>query len=192
MTGALLHGALVAAFAVALTSCTSEAREKTSSADDAPSAPTATEFASERHSYHLEVPAEWEVTEYDGTWTDLSQFSPGSEVVGEDVVSAPDQEAFLVSNSMAIPEGMSPDDWMAELERLVGSGPPGCEGSKETGELAGEPTTVIRHECGDMSIVGRNLTHEGRGYYFTMGYPTGDSATEATLKEIVSSIGFAD
>jgi len=174
---------------VTLTACASD-DEPTSSTDDTPSSPSASEFASERHAYHLEVPAGWAVTEYGGTWTDFDQFSPGAEVPGEDVVSAPDSGAFLVSNSMAIPEGMSPDEWLTELERLVGSGmSPDCRGSTGADVVAGEPATVIEQKCEAMHVVGRSLTHADRGYYFTIGFPTGDSATEATLEGVVDSIG---
>jgi hypothetical protein len=39
-----------------------------------------------------------------------------------------------------------------------------------------------------MTVVGRSLTRGGRGYYFTIGFPAGDSTTEATLDGVVSSI----
>lgn len=60
------------------------------------------------------MPPGWEVAEYGGTWISFKQFSPGSEVPGEDVVSSPDGRAFLVANSMAIPDGVKPADWMSE------------------------------------------------------------------------------
>ena len=124
MAGPLLRlAAPLTAFVIMLTSCTSEDSAGAPKATDVPSSPSASQFVSERHSYHLEVPAGWKVAEYGGTWTDFAQFSPGAEVPGEDVVSAPDGSGFLVSNSMAIPDGMSPDEWLAELERLVTSGP---------------------------------------------------------------------
>jgi hypothetical protein len=175
---------------VTLTACASDDDEPTSSTEDTPSSPSASQFVSDRHGYHLEVPAGWDVTEYGGTWTDFAQFSPGAEVPGEDVVSGPDSGAFLVSNSMVIPEGMSPDEWLAELEGLVGARTsPGCRGSTGTDVVAGEPARVIGQKCEDMHVVGRSLTHAGRGYYFTIGFPTGDSATEATLEGVVDSIG---
>src|SRR5690606_20476815 len=43
-------------------------------------------FTSLRHGYTVAVPPDWQVSEYEGTWTDLEQFSPGAEVPGEDVV----------------------------------------------------------------------------------------------------------
>lgn len=188
-----MAGALLMALVLSVTACTSEERDPTPSADDVPSSPSASQFASDRHSYELEVPAEWDVTEYDGTWTDFAQFSPGAEVPGEDVISAPDRSAFLVSNSMAIPDGVSSDEWLDELERRVGSGPsPDCKESATTEVVAGEPTRVVEHRCEDMVLVGRSLTHAGRGYYFTIGVPARDSTTAATLEGIVSSIGFVD
>jgi len=183
--------ALLMALVLTMTACTSEKRDPTPSPDDLSSSPSSSQFASDRHSYRLEVPAEWDVTEYDGIWTDFAQLSPGAEVPGEDVISAPDRSAFLVSNSMAIPDGVSPDDWLDELERRVGSGPsPDCKESSATDVVAGEPTRVVEHRCEDMVIVGRSLTHGGRGYYFTIGVPTGDPTTAATLEGIVSSIEF--
>lgn len=183
--------ASVVLLVVALTACSSDGSDPTPSAESAASSPSASQFASERHSYHLEVPAQWDVTEYGGTWDDFAQFSPGAEVPGEDVVSPPDRSAFLVSNSMAIPEGMSPDEWLAELERRVGSGSrPGCRASSGTDVVGGEPARVLRERCEDMHVVGRSLTHADRGYYFTIGFPAGDSATAATLEEVVASIGF--
>lgn len=43
-----------------------------------------------------------------------------------------------------------------------------------------------------MDYVGRSLTHADRGYYFTMCFQSGDTATEATLEGIIASVGFAD
>jgi len=186
-------GALLSAFVIMLPSCTSEDSEGAPKATDVPSSQSASQFVSERHSYHLEVPAGWNVSEYGGTWTDFAQFSPGAEVPGEDVVSAPDGSGFLVSNSMAIPDGMSPDEWLAELERLVTSGPDKtCRQTTDTAVVAGEQTRITRHQCADMDYVGRSLTHADRGYYFTMGVQSGDSTTQATLEGVVASIGFAD
>ena len=42
-----------------------------------------------------------------------------------------------------------------------------------------------------MDYVGRSLTHAERGYYFTMGFQSGDPTTKATLEGVVASIGFA-
>ena len=188
-----MAGALLTALVVTLTACTSDDGDGASPATDIPSSPSESRFASDRHSYDLEVPPEWDVMEYDGTWTDFAQFSPGAEVPGEDVVSSPDRSAFLVSNSMVIPEGMSADEWLAELERLIGPGPdPSCQVSTGTDVVGGEPAQVLEHRCEDISLVGRSLTHADRGYYFTMGFPAGDATTEATLEGIVASIGFVD
>jgi hypothetical protein len=184
--------ALLAALVITLTSCTSEGSDGAPKATDIPSSPSASQFVSERHSYHLEVPAGWKVVEYGGTWTDFAQFRPGAEVPGEDVVSAPDGSGFLVSNSMAIPHGMSPREWLAELERLVTSGPTkSCRESTDTDVVAGEQATITQHRCADMDYVGRSLTHAERGYYFTMGFQSGDPTTKATLEGVVASIGFA-
>jgi hypothetical protein len=153
--------------------------------------PSPSPFVSERHAYRLEVPPGWEVTEYGGTWTRLGQFHPGEEVVGEDVVLSPDGAAFLVANSMEIPDGMTPSEWLAAFDRLVTSGlDPGCPGTEDRGTLAGEPAIIIEQQCDGMKIVGQSLTHEGRGYYFTIGVPAEDRATEATLDGILASIRF--
>ena len=194
MTAGLLHrhAALLAAIVIMLTSCTSEDRAGAPKADVS-SSQSASRFVSERHSYHFEVPAGWKVTEYGGTWADFAQFSSGAEVPGEDVVSAPDGSGFLVSNSMAIPNGMNPDGWLAELERLVTSGPDkSCQKTTDTEVVADEQARITRHRCEDMEYVGRSLTHADRGYYFTMGFQSGDSTIEATLEGIVASIGFTD
>ena len=181
------------AFAIMLTSCTSEDSAGTPESTDVPSSQSASRFVSERHSYYLEVPPGWKVAEYGGTWTDFAQFSPGAEVPGEDVVSAPDGSGFLVTNSMAIPRGMSPDEWLAELERLVTTGPDdNCRQTADTEVVAGEQARITRHLCADMEYVGRSLTHGDRGYYFTMGIQSGNSTTKATLEGVVASIGFAE
>lgn len=181
------------ALAFTLMSCGSGDTDGAPPKADVASSPSPSVFVSERHSYHLDVPTGWEVTEYDGTWTSFAQFSPGAEVPGEDVVSSPDRAAFLVSNSMAVPDGMSRRDWLDELDRLVGSGPdPSCRKSTDTDAVAGEPARITEHRCEDMVLVGWSLVHADRGYYFTIGVPSGDSSTEATLEGIVSSIAFAD
>ena len=94
---------------------------------------------------------------------------------------------------MAIPKGMSPDEWLAELERLTTSGPTkSCRESTDTDVVAGERARITQHRCADMDYVGRSLTHADRGYYFTMGFQSGDTTTKATLESIVASIGFAN
>jgi len=185
--------ALLTALVMSLASCASEDRAGTAEATDVPSSQSASQFVSDRHSYHFEVPAGWKVTEYGGTWTDFAQFSPGAEVPGEDVLSAPDGSGFLVSNSMAIPEGMSREEWLADLERLVSSGPTqNCRESTDTEVVAGEQATRTHHRCEDMDYIGRSLTHAGSGYYFTMGFQSGDATTANTLQSVIASIGFAD
>jgi hypothetical protein len=194
IAGPLLRlAAPLTAFVIMLTSCTSEGSEGTPKPTEVPSSPSASQFVSERYSYHLQVPAGWKVAEYGGNWTDLAQFSPGAEVPGEDVISAPDGSGFLVSNSMAIPNGMSPDEWLAELERLITPGPTkSCRESTDTDVVASEQAKITQHRCADMDYVGRSVTHADRGYYFTMGFPSGDTTTKATLERVVASIGFAD
>ena len=190
--------ALLTALAFTLISCTAEdtagpRQPDTPRATDVQSPPSPTSFESERHSYHLKAPPGWEVAEYGGTWTNFKQFSPGSEVPGEDVLSSPDGQGFLVANSMAIPNGMRPADWVSELQRLVRSGrDPLCRETIREDVVAGERAMIVEHRCTDMDVVGRSVTHGGRGYYFTIGFPAGDSTTAATLEGIVSSIRFVD
>jgi hypothetical protein len=166
--------------------------ESTQSPSPSPS-PSASSFESERHSYSLELPEGWTVAEYGGTWTTFKQFSPGTEVPGEDVVSSPEAQGFLVANSMALPDGMSPADWLDELERLTRSGrDPDCDEIIDNDVLAGEPARLIEHRCEGMTLVGRSLTHGGRGYYFTIGVPEDDEPSAAALEGIVASIRFVD
>jgi hypothetical protein len=186
---------VLAANVLALTSCTSTSSD---SADAAPAtdaqavAPT-TSYESERHAYRLELPPEWEITEYDGAWTRLGQFNPPGEVPGEDVASGPLGSGWLVANSMALAQGMSPADWLTRLDRRVRSGlPPGCRLTSGSDVLDGEPVVVGRNRCDGMTIVGRSLAHAGRGYYFTIGFRTGDSTSGDTLDGIVASIRFVD
>ncbi|HEX6844603.1 MAG TPA: hypothetical protein VF235_05745, partial [Actinomycetota bacterium] len=114
------------------------------------------------------MPPGWNVTEYDGTWTDLAQFDPGAEVPGEDVIAPPDLASFLVVDSMVIPDGMSPGDWEAGFDAVVATAfTDDCPGSVGTGEVAGEAATVVEQPCEGSIIVGRSLAHGGRGYYFT-------------------------
>jgi hypothetical protein len=191
--------AVVTAIAFTLISCSPadtagapRGKDGQPSPSPSPSASPST-FESERHAYRIEVPPGWNVTEYAGSWTSFQQFSPGAEVPGEDVVLSPDGDAFLVANSMVIPEGMTPADWLTELQRLVTSErDPGCRERSGTDVVAGEPAMALERRCEDMSIVGRNLVHGGRGYYFTIGFPPGESTTAATLESIVSSIRFVD
>ena len=186
-------GTLLTALLITLTACGSDDGEGSPKATEKTSSPSSNEFVSPRHSYHFEVPAKWKVDEYDGTWTDFAQFSPGSDVPGEDVVSSPGSSGFLVSNSMAIPQGMSPDRWLAELDRLTSSGPSkACRMTTRTGVVAGERAAITQHRCADMVYIGRSMTHADRGYYFTMGFPPGDTTTKTTLDRVVASIGFAD
>ena len=192
-TSPLRFGLLFSVLMTALTACGTDDGERSPKAHEKTSSPSSNEFVSQRHSYQFEVPAGWKVDEYDGTWTDFAQFSPGSEVPGEDVVSSPGSSGFLVSNSMAIPQGMSPDRWLAELDRLTSSGPSkACRMTTSTGTVAGERAPITQHRCADMVYIGRSMTHSDRGYYFTMGFPPGDTTTKTTLDGVVASIGFAD
>jgi hypothetical protein len=194
--------ALLSALAFTLASCAADdpgkvpqsETQKPTDVESTPSpSPSPSSFESERHSYSFELPAGWTVAEYGGTWTRFKQFSPGAEVPGEDVVSSSEGQGFLVANSMALPDGMSPADWLAELERLTGSGPdPGCEKTSGRDVLAGEPARLVEHRCEDVTLVGRSLTHGGRGYYFTIGVPADDVTSAAALEAIVASIRFVD
>ena len=189
----LLLGALLTTLVITLTACASDDSEGSPQSTEKTSSPPSSEFVSERHFYHFELPAGWNVEEYDGTWTDFAQFNPGGEVPGEDVASSPGSSGFLVSNSMAIPQGMSPERWLAELDRLVASGPTTtCRVTTGTGVLAGEPEAITQHLCVDMVYIGRSVTHADRGYYFTIGFQPGDTSTKATLEDVVASIGFTD
>ncbi len=150
-------------------------------------------FASDRHGYHLVVPPGWAVVEREGTWRSLGEFVAGARVPGEDVVSPPDGDAFLVANSMVIPPETGPANWMAGLDRLVARGrPPGCGESSASDVVGGEPATVVTHRCADVTLVGRGLTHGGRGYYFTVGFPAGDTAAADLLEDVVDSIRFTE
>ena len=81
--------------------------------------------------------------------------------------------------------------WLRSLDELVGSGPsPDRRQQRGTDVVAGERATVVGHRCGDLTIVGSSLIHADSGYYFTVGYTTGDASTESTLEEIASSIRF--
>jgi hypothetical protein len=143
--------------------------------------------------YRIEVPADWEFVEGDDTWTSFDQFVPGSAVPGEDLASSSTGSGWLVANSMLLPKGMSSEEWLAELDELVDSGPsPDCREQRGTDVVAGDQATVVRHRCDDLTIVGSSLIHADRGYYFTVGYTTGDASTESTLEAIASSIRFID
>jgi hypothetical protein len=165
-----------------------EAPRRTPAASQAPP----TTFESDRHSYSIELPTGWVMAETGGTWESLGQFARGAEVPGEDIASSPNAQGFLVANSMTIPDGVSPAEWSAQLLRLTREPGPGCEGAIDVDLLAGEDATIVEHRCEDMQVVGRSVTHAGRGYYFTIGFPTEDAATEATLEEIVASVEFLD
>jgi hypothetical protein len=162
-------------------------------ASSAPPTTAPTSFTSTRHGYRVEVPPGWRVTEYEGTWTDLEQFNPGSEVPGEDVVAPLSISSFLVVNSMPIPDGMSAADWLVAFEALVAPAfTSSCPGTTRTGVLAGEPATIVEQPCEGSMIIGRSLTHRGRGYYFTTRGPLDDPDSEATLEDLVASIEFVD
>jgi hypothetical protein len=193
-------GAVVAILAVSSGCAVEPARPPTATANPAegpshtPSAsgPPAA-FLSERHGYRLAVPPGWAVVEHDGTWRSFADFVAGARVPGEDVVSAPDVDAFLVANSMVIPPGTAPGSWLAGFDRLVDRGrPPSCGASAARDVVAGQPATVVTHRCADVTIVGNALTHRGRGYYFTVGFPPGDTAAADLLEDVVASIRFAE
>jgi hypothetical protein len=150
-------------------------------------------FGSSRHRYRVEVPPGWDVAEYPGMWTRLAQFSPGAEVPGEDVVAPPDLSSFLVNNSMEIPPGLAPAEWQEAFDALVAAGLTAeCPGTTGSDIVAGESATVVEQTCEGSIIVGRSLTHSGRGYYFTIRYPADDAVAKETLERVVRSIRFAD
>ena len=203
-SGALVRTLAVAALVVSLAACSSGGTSSESTSPTAPAASTSNEpagsttqsaeaFTSARHGYSLEVPAGWAVTEYDGTWTDLDQFSPGAEVPGEDVVAPPGMSAFLVANSMAIPGGMEPAEWLAEFDALVEGGLGDvCPGTVSDGVVSGEPATIVEQPCEGSIVIGRSLTHGSRGYYFTSRYAEDDETAKATTEQLVASIQFTD
>jgi hypothetical protein len=61
-----------------------------------------------------------------------------------------------------------------------------------TDTVAGEPATVVEQPCEGSIVIGRSVTHEGRGYYFTIRFPADDAAVRETLERLVRSIRFAD
>ncbi|HEU4354320.1 MAG TPA: hypothetical protein VFT27_01905 [Actinomycetota bacterium] len=195
----------VVVLAIGLAACTSGIRGPSpSSTLDPPSTQVATPtppstsptpstlaFESERHRYRLRVPSDWQVVQYEGEWTTFDQFGPGAEVPGEDVIAPPDLSSFLVVNSMTIPTGMSSAEWLARFDaRVTSSLDPDCPDTRGKAHLGGERATVIEQPCGGSIIVGQSLTHARRGYYFTIRFPEGDQAAEATLDAIVASIRF--
>ena len=210
-TRPLRLGLSVVAIAVALAACGGARQAATSTPISTPSltevkpseapsvselssaSPSARVFASTRHGYRVEVPPGWVVNEYGGSWESLSQFTPGGEIPGEDVVAPTDLRAFLVMDSMAIPPGMTASAWEAAFEALVASGlPADCPGTTRSGSFAGESATIVEQSCAGMSIVGRSLVHAGRGYYFTTMSPHPDPAIEAIVARLAASIEFID
>jgi hypothetical protein len=185
-------GALLGVIALTASACTSESKGAPP-AKDAQTAPSPIVFESARHGYELQLPENWDVTEYAGTWRSMAQFTPPGEIPGEDVASTPDGSGWLVANSMAIPAQMSSADWLAKIDRRVKSAlADDCALSTESGVLAAEPATIGSSDCDGMTVVGTTVTHDDRGYYFTIGYPTGDSEAAAALESIVASIRFGD
>ncbi len=155
--------------------------------------PTLRVFESSRHGYRLEVPKNWQVIEYEGTWTDLDQFEPGAEVDGEDVVAPPGFATFLVTNSMPIPDDMADADWITAFDTIVQSGLPADCPAVVTSEVVGGVTArVLTQECEGDLIVGRSLTHMGRGYYFTTRSDAASDASIAILNTLVDSIEFTE
>jgi hypothetical protein len=186
-------GVFLAAIATAImvTACEQSEARRGGAETDPPSPVAARSVESEQHGYRVEVPADWEFAEGTGTWTSLDQLVPGAEVPGEDLAAPTAGSGSLVANSMPLPQGMTAAQWLAELDELVGTGPsPDCREQRSADVVAGEQATVVRHRCDDLTIVGNGLVHANRGYYFTVGYATGDEATESTLEQIASSIRF--
>lgn len=174
-----------------LAACSSESPSSAESPSMS-SSPSRT-FESSRHAYRVEVPPGWDVTEYEGTWTRLAQFSPRAEVPGEDVLAPPDLSSFLVSNSMEIPAGLAAAEWQEAFDALVAAGLTAeCPGTTGSEIVAGEAATVVEQPCEGSIIIGRSLTHQGRGYYFTIRFPADDAAVRVTLERLVRSIRFAD
>jgi hypothetical protein len=185
-----------AAIALALAACSgpgpggSAAGSRSLSASSTPSRQS---FTSARHGYRVEVPRTWQVAEYEGMWTSLDQFDPGTEIPGEDVLSPSDISSFLVVNSMAIPKAMRADEWLEAFDALVASGlDPDCPGRTKRTVLAGERATIVEQSCEGSTIVGRSTTHGGRGYYFTVRFPEEDATARATFDGILASIRFTD
>ena len=57
--------------------------------------------------------------------------------------------------------------------------------------LPAEPATIVEQPCEGSIVVGRSLTHGGRGYYFTSRYAE-DDETAASTGQLVASIQFTD
>jgi hypothetical protein len=163
-----------------------------SGATSATPQPTARVVESARHRYRIEVPSDWAMTEYDGTWETIDQFGVGVEVPGEDVIDSSSLGAFVVLNSMVIPDDMSSEAWLAAFGAVVASAlPPDCPGSPVGGTFAGESAIVLEQTCGGSSIVGRSFVHAGRGYYVTTVSPVGGGAGPI-LDEMLASMTFLD
>jgi hypothetical protein len=161
---------------------------------ESPSAPpSASVFDSSRRGYRVEIPPGWNVNEYGGAWEALSEFTPGGEIPGEDVIAPPDFGSFLVMNSMPIPPDMTPDAWHSAFQALVSAGlPADCPGTTRSATFAGEPATIVEQTCAGSSIVGRSLVHGGRGYYFTTLSPYPDPPSEAIVDALAASIEVTD
>jgi hypothetical protein len=141
----------------------------------------------------VEIPPGWIVNEYEGSWDTLSEFTPGGEIPGEDVVATPDFGSFLVMNSMPIPTEMTADAWHSAFQELVSAGlPADCPGTTRSATFAGEPATIVEQTCAGAALVGRSLVHRGRGYYFTTLSPYPDPASEALVETLAASIEFTD
>jgi hypothetical protein len=163
------------------------------SAETSPGVPSPTPavFESARHLYRLEVPLHWSVTEHEGSWTSIDELAADTEVPGEDVIAPRSLIAFLVMNSMAIPGGMSADEWHTAVdERVVSFAEPTCPATKTTGSIGGEPAAVLDTRCFGSIFVGRTVAHGGRGYYFSTRRPDGLADVEASLDTVIESIAF--
>ncbi len=189
--------ALGAALLLALPACGADDDESQPATGSSTTASTTTavgtvSFESSRYPYRLVMPAEWQLSEVDGAWTTLDQFAAGEEVPGEEVLSTPDRATFLVVNSMALPEGMTPAAWRAGFGALVAAGVvDGCTRASGEGSVAGETAQVVEDTCDDDVIRGRSLVHGSRGWYFTTR-GTDDAATTGLLDDLVGSIEFTD
>lgn len=147
---------------------------------------------STRHRLRMTVPPDWTRIEYDGTWTALDQFGVGVEVPGEDVIDSSALGAFVVLNSMAIPDGMTEAEWLAAFDALVQDAiTADCPGAAGSGSIGGVPSTTLEQTCAGSHIVGHSLAHAGRGYYVTTVQPV-DGEAGPLLDEILASVTFLD
>jgi hypothetical protein len=94
---------------------------------------------------------------------------------------------------MEIPAGLAAAEWQEAFDARVEEGLTAeCPGTTGSDTVAGEPAAVVEQTGQGSIIIGRSLTHEGRGYSFTIRFPADDAAVRATLEGLVRSIRFAD